>query len=222
MVPPSRGNTKGSPKAGPWLSGGRMQLAVSTNIDQVFAQMDRFVEQAQAVAVPRALNRLQEQAQTAGLRTIAKVYGIGPRTIERLLFVQLADRQNLEATMRIRGSGFPLYLFSPRQTNTGVSVKVKGRRVIVPHSFIARMSNKHIGVFARGTYGVKSRKIKFTGEYFGRYNFGRGRLPINEFYTTTPPSAFSNDDVTDAMYRRVQEQASKVLAQEVAFASRGR
>lgn len=198
-----------------------MQLAVSTNIDQVFAQMDRFVEQAQAVAVPRALNRLQEQAQTAGLRTIARVYGVGPRTMERYLTVQLASVRDLAATMTVRGAGFPLYAFSPRQTKGGVSVKVKGRRVIVPHAFITRMRNGHVGVFARGAYGAKSRKLVPNGKTFGRFRFGRTRLPINELFTTTPPSAFSNDEVTDAMYVRVRDQASKVLAQEVRFATRG-
>lgn len=198
-----------------------MQLAVSTNIDQVFAQMDRFVEQAQAVAVPRALNRLREQAQTAGLREVARVYGVGPRTMERYLTVHLASVRELAATMTVRGVGFPLYAFSPRQTKTGVSVQVKGRRLIVPHAFIKRMRSGHIGVYARGAYGAKSRKLVPNGQTFGRFNFGWNRLPINELFTTTPPSAFSNDDVTDAMYRRVQEQASKVIAAEIRFATRG-
>ncbi len=197
-----------------------MQLAVSTNIDQVFAQMDQFVEQAQAVAVPRALNRLREQAQTAGLREVARVYGVGPRTMERYLTVQLASVRELAATMTVRGVGFPLYAFSPRQTKAGVSVQVKGRRLIVPHAFIKRMRNGHIGVYARGAYGAKSGKLVPNGQTFGRFRFGKGRLPINELFTTTPPSAFSNDDVTDAMYVRVRDQASKVLAQEVKFATR--
>jgi hypothetical protein len=199
-----------------------MQLAVTTNIDQVFAQMDRFVEQAQAVAVPRAINRLQEQAQTAGLRTIARVYGVGPRTMERYLTVRLASGRELAATMTVRGVGFPLYAFSPRQTKAGVSVQVKGRRLIVPHTFIGRMRNGHVGVYARGAYGAKSRKLVPNGKTFGRFRFGKTRLPINELFTTTPPSAFSNDDVTEAMHYRVREQASKVMAQEIRFATRGR
>lgn len=199
-----------------------MQLAVTTNIDQVFAQMDRFVEQAQAVAVPRALNKLRDQAQTAGLRRISEIYRIGPRKMEKYLSVKVAAGREFEASIIVRGAGFPLYEFSPRQTRAGVSVLVKGRRVVVPHAFIGSMPSGHIGVFARGSYGSRSRKFVATGQSFGRFRFSKTRLSINELYTMSPAATFSNGEVTDAMHDRMRAQAASVLAREIAFASIGR
>lgn len=198
-----------------------MRLAVRSNIDQVFGELDRYVDQVETVAVPRALNKLGQQAQTAGFRKVSEIYGIGPRTMEKYATLKFATAQSLEVELTVRGKGFPIYTFSPRQTRGGVSVLIKGRRFIIPHTFIARMPSGHVGVFARGAYGGKSTKrIVLTGEEFGRFAFARRRLPINELYTMSPPDAASNPDVTDAMDERVQEQAAKVLQQEINFATR--
>lgn len=211
-----------------------MRLAVKTNLDEVFADLDRFVDRVETVAAARTLNKLSEQAQTAGFRKINDLYQIGPRTMDKYAAVKAADASNLQAEITVKGNGFPLYEFKPIATKQGVSVLVKGRRVLIPHAFIAKMRSNHTGVFARGAYGSKSgRKLKITGT-FGHFNFGRGErvkranrwgsteLPINEFFTFAPPDAFSNADVVAAMQDRVEEQAPKVLAQEIRFATSGR
>lgn len=198
-----------------------MGLRVRTNVDDVLRQMDDWVDQAKTVAVPRALNRLAQQGQTAGFRKVAQIYDIGPRTMEKFAVLKFAVPGNPEATITVKGIGFPLIAFQARQTRAGVSVRVKGRRFVVPHAFIATMRSGHRGVFARGAYGGKSqRKIERTGEVFGRYVYGRKRLPINELYTLSPPDAVSNPDVVDEIDRRVAEQAAKVLEQEISFATR--
>jgi hypothetical protein len=196
-----------------------VRLAIRANPDQAFTALDQFAARVQAIAVPRALNKLADQAQTAGLRAVNSIYKIGPRTMEKYVATTYAFPNKLEATLTAKGAGFPLYVFDPRQTRTGVSVSLKGRRVIIPHAFIATMPNGHVGVFARGAYGGKSnkRQLKATGAGFGRFTFGRGRLPINELYTLSPPDAFGNSDVTKAMDDRVEEQAAKVLQQEIRF-----
>lgn len=200
-----------------------MRLSLSTNMDEVFAQMDRFVEQAQTVAVPRALNRLRDQAQTVGLRRVSEIYRVGPRTMDRYLTVHMASARNLEASITVRGMGFPLYTFNPRPTKDGVSVSIKGRRVVVPHAFLASMESGHRGVFSRGAYGGKSSKSQFvpTGKKFGKFLLGRKRLPINELFTFGPTEAFRSDEVVEAMQARMHEQAARVLEREMRFASRG-
>lgn len=198
-----------------------MKLRARTNVNDVLRQMDTWVDQATTVAAPRAVNKLMQQAQTAGFRKVAEIYEIGPRTMEKFARVKFAVPGDLEAVLTVRGKGFPLYAFQPRQTRGGVSVRIKGRRFIGPHSFIARMRSGHVGVFARGAYGGKSgRKMVATGEKFGRFVYGRRRLPINELYSLSPPDAASNPDVTEAMQRRVDEQATKVFEQEIRFATR--
>ncbi len=196
-------------------------LRARTNESEVFADIDRFVARAKEIAVPRALNKLADQAQVAGLREINAIYKIGPRTMERYVRGTIASATRLEATLIAKGAGFPLYVFDPRQVRNGVSVVVKGRRIVILHAFIAVMRNGHIGVFARGAYGGKSgRRLRPTGHGISGFQFGMGRLPINELYTLSPPDAFANPQVTQAMNDRVQEQAQKVFAQEIAFVKR--
>jgi len=58
-----------------------MRMTSRDNLSQVMADIDSFARSITDVAAPRALNALRDQAQTAGLREIAKVYEIGPRTV---------------------------------------------------------------------------------------------------------------------------------------------
>lgn len=195
-----------------------MRLTSANNLDQVFAQLDRFADDMQRVAAVRAVNKLADQAQTAGFREIAKIYDIGPRVMENYASIRQAGAE-LEATITVKGKGFPLSEFKPIRTRKGISVKVKGRRVLIPHTFFTPKTNQR--VFARGGYGGKG-VVKPTGESFGRFAFGRSRLPINQLWTLGPATAFANDDVTNAMQDRVEEQAGKVLASEIRFARGGR
>lgn len=194
-----------------------MGLAIRSNVAQVNRDLDRFAA-AVTTALPRAVNKLKDQAETAGLRKASEIYGLGPRTIEKYLTIKLATTEDLEASITARGLGFPLSAFQPRPTAHGVSVLIKGRRVIVPHSFMATLSSGHAGVFARGSYGGKGSRFIPTGEAFGRFLFGRKRLPINELFTFSPPDVMANADVVDAMQAKVEEQTPIILGHEIDFA----
>lgn len=207
-------------------------IRAKTNVDEVLGKLDAWTKGVIDVAAPRALNRLADQAQVAGLRKINEIYRIGPRTMEKYASTKLASVHALEASITVKGQGFPLYLFSPREIagrgggkgkghakGGGVSILLKGRRVLIPHAFIATMKSGHVGVFARGAYGGKG-KQDFTGESSGRFLFGLRRYSINELFTFSAPGAFSNPEVTQAMNDRVREQFGPVLAQEISFASR--
>lgn len=196
-----------------------MGLALHSNVDQVLADAARFVAAAKAVAAPRALNALLPMARTAGLRKIADLYQIGPRTSEAWVSVKLATSGDLKATITVKGRGFPLSVFKPIQTPAGVSVLIKGKRFTIPHTFLVKRFGLH--VFARGAYSGKSGGLRSTGETFGRFVYGKGRLPIQELYSFGPAEAFANADVTQAMLDRVEEQAPKVIAREVAAVRRG-
>ena len=195
-----------------------MRLTSRDNLSQVMQDIDQFASSIQAVAVPRALNALLAQAQTAGLREIARVYEIGPRTMERYVEVKTATGADPQAEIIAKGRGFPLNVFKPVQTGKGVSVKVKGRRFTVPHAFVVAKFGGN--VFARGSYGGKYGG-RASGESFGRFLFGRSRLPISKLFSFAPPDALNNQRVRDAMDARVEEQGGKVLAREIASARRG-
>lgn len=200
-----------------------MRLHASTNISDVFAKFDAFAESVRAVAMPRALNKLIAQAQVAGLRAVNAEYRIGPRAFEKYVRTTLVSGNRLEAIITVTGSGLPLALFNPRVVRGrggGVRVTLKGRTFLIPHAFMPTLKSGHRGVFARGAYGGKG-KQDFTGERFGRFQFGKRRFSINELFTFAPPGAFSNPIVTEAMNARMIEQAGKVIAQEIRFATRG-
>ena len=199
-----------------------MTLRATHNLDEVLNKLDAWTDGVFEVAAPRAINKLVDQAQVAGLRKISDIYRIGPRTFEKYASLTLAEPGALEATITVRGAGFPLYLFNPRQVKGkggGVRVTLKGRTFVIPHAFIARMKSGHVGVFARGAYGGKGKNIA-TGERFGKFQFGKNRYSINELFTFSAPGAFSNPEVTDAMNERVFEQYGNVMAQEIRFAAR--
>lgn len=195
-------------------------LSVRSNEAEVFADLDAFIDNIRNVASARAENKLRDQAKTAGFKKINELYKIGPRTMDQYTTLKFAGGSN-RAEIVVKGRGFPLYVFQPRQTKAGVSVLVKGRRITIKGAFIAKMRSGHVGVFARGSYGGKSARLQASGDVFGRFIFGRRRLPINELYTFGPAEAFRNAAVIKAMDDRVREQAPKVLAQEFRFASRG-
>ena len=199
-----------------------LSMSVSANADEVFAKIDGFVSMVASKAIPRAINKLAAQAQTAGLRKVNDIYKIGPRAFEAYVQVRLAKDGGLSAEISVKGKGLPMALFQPKRIKGkggGVSVLIKGRRFMIPHAFIAKMKSGKVGVFARGAYGGKG-KITPSGESFGRFVFGRKRFSINELFTFSPPAAFKNPDVTDAMVARVEEQMGKVINQEIKFASR--
>ena len=209
-----------------------MRLSLSSNADKALADVDRFVDDVRHRAFRVAAPRIRDRARTAGLREIARIYGIGPRTMERFIRVSVEDTANgFAATISAKGQGFPLSAFEPIAVRgVGVSVKVKRRRFMIPGAFIATMASGRVGVFARGAYGGRGLRRQ-TGS-FGRFKFGRGRriykgatrkllkgseLPINELYTLSPGDALVNPDVVEAMAIVVDQQAGPIIKQAVRF-----
>ena len=195
-----------------------MRMTSRDNLAQVMQDIDQFARSITAVAAPRALNVLRDQAQTAGLREIARVYEIGPRTMEKYVTVKPATGADLQAEIAVKGAGFPMRIFKPVRTDKGVRVTIKGRTFVVPHSFVIAKFGGH--VYARGSYGGKYGG-QASGESFGRFLFNRSRLPISKLLSFAPPDTLNNRSVQDAMDAKVEEQAGKTLAREIAAARRG-
>jgi hypothetical protein len=219
-------------------------FSVKVNTDDAFAKLDAYAEAVRNVALPDALNRLGEQARVAGEREIRKTYGLTIAQFSKYISVTPALRGGkLEYTIAATGKGFPLLLFKPIQTRHGVSVVLKGRRVVVPHAFIQTVGGNQ-QVWARGTYYAaasgtgttgkgagKRRKrgireatgrsaFEATGERWGRFAFGRHHFPISLLRTTTPPSALMAPEVVRAMSDRIEEQMGKVINAAIKYATR--
>lgn len=165
-------------------------------------------------ATTRALNKVAAQGKTAAGREIKQEYQISTRVISRSISLRRAGRGVLQALVVAEGKPLPMIAFNARQSKAGVTVQIKGKSITVPHAFIKSMKSGHRGVFARGGY---KGAIQRTGEEFGRFKFGRGRLPIGELFTISVPKGFSNKVVQGKIMARVQEQFPKVLAQEINY-----
>lgn len=220
-----------------------IRLKTRTNIDAVFAKLDAYEEAIKERATVVALNKLGDQARVAGERQVRKTYGLTIEQFRNYIEVRLADPGALEYTIVATGKGFPMSLFKPRVVRGiggGVSVVLKGRRVLIPHAFMLNGQ-----VFARGTYNAnaagtgttgkrsgKRRKrgireatgasaFEATGQRFGRFAYGRHRFPITMLRSTTPPSALMAPDVVEAMNKRIRDQAPSVIKNAIKFATSG-
>lgn len=209
----------------------KIKLNLRTNVDQVFAELDAYVDAIKAVAIPRALNELSDNASTVGVRAMAAEYGL-PQNVIRKYVRQVRARVpgGVEARLEAFGRALPLVLFphSPttpargKSRGKGVTVRIKGKAVFIKGGFIQRMPNGYVGIFVRGAYGGKSTKRPFigTGEAFGvTFRYGKGRLPINEILTASPSTMFANRDTIEAMNARVEAQAPAVIARNIRFAA---
>jgi hypothetical protein len=195
-------------------------VGLRTNVDAVLRDMDGFVDGALSVAAPRAANELLDRALLTGERAVRDVYALPLATIRKrsIITIKRARRGDLEASFNVKGKGFALVDFNPRQTPNGVAVTIKGRRHVIAHTFLRRMPNGHVGVFARGGYAArfqfhKGRHVKRNGKWT--------ELPIAELYSFGPPDTFSHPEVVPKMLERVEEDAPKVMQREIRSAARG-
>jgi hypothetical protein len=196
-----------------------MRLKVRDNLAEVERDLDRLAERIRTTAIPRALNALIGSAQSAGFRSIAQTYQIPARTMEQYASQRLASAADLQASITVKGRGFPLSTFNPVQGPRGVTVTIKGRRVLIPHAFMTPKFGTH--VFARGAYASKAKGIRPTGQSFGRFDFGKTRLPISELYSFAPPDAFDNPATVAAMEDDTAERAPVQLRRELGAVARG-
>ena len=198
-----------------------MRVKAKGNADDVLKGLDAFASKVE-LATTRAVNKLIEQAETEGLRKMAALYQIPKGIFAKYMRVRLAANGTFVASINARGQGLPLYLFKPRQIKGrggGTKVTLRGRTFLIQHAFIARMKSGKVGIFARGAYGGKGKQA-FTGESFGRFQFGRRRFSINELFTISAPGAFSHTEVTAAMNALVEGKSAAILDREIKFATR--
>lgn len=218
-----------------------MRLRSKGNIDEVMAAFDLLQADIER-AEPRVLTTLASQADVAGRRAIRDIYGISTADLAPYFDVEIASLSNPEARIVANGKGFPLRFFRPRKTKQGVEFTIKGKTVLWEHAFIATIRGGERQVFARGRYGPGAAEaprrrrgrrkaglapsgggslFRATGERFGRFAFGYGRLPISLLRSSSPPDVLGNPDVLKAMNDRVEQQAPSVLARELKAAARG-
>jgi hypothetical protein len=208
-----------------------MRIRAKTNADEVIGDIDRWLGDLADKVAPAVVNELADRAETVGVREVAREYGLTQRDFRKYLRRTRARAGDPEAEIRAIGPALPVGLFSPIPTAKGVSVRIKGKRILIPHAFIQKVKagdKTYQGVFARGAYGGKG-VLYLQGESFGRFVFGysrrknkkqrkgsgRSRYSINELYTFGPSDAWRNETVVTAMQDRVESEMGKVMQQQI-------
>lgn len=191
-----------------------VRVDIRHNINDAVDRLTKLSKAMRDTAITRTINKTALQGKTQAGREIRDRYQISTRVIGRSISIQRAGRGVLQATIKVEGKPLPLIAFQAKKDPRGVAVNIKGRRVVVPHAFIATLKSGHKGVFARGGYKGSFEK---NGKQFGRFQFGKKRFPIGELFTASLPQGFNNKVVKAAVVKRITDQFPVVLAQEIAY-----
>lgn len=141
-------------------------------------------------AVGSALNHTISQVKTQANRLIREEIKLKSKDINNRLVIVRANSSKgawmqLQARMKVSGKPVPLISYGARQTKGGVVVRVKNKRTVLKHAFIARMRSGHQGVFVRK---------------------GKKRLPIQELYSTRVSDVFNNNGFMPKLAGFAQEK----------------
>jgi Prophage minor tail protein Z (GPZ) len=121
-----------------------VEANMASLVDMV-AVLRRAGEKAPA-AIQRAINHTGDKALTAVTRTLAKQTGVKYRAVRRALTAKRAWPGKATYTISSRGGYLSLKEFEPRQTRSGVSVNVWGKRRVFPRAFIVPRLGGHVFV----------------------------------------------------------------------------
>lgn len=204
-----------------------MATSFSINIDDYLRKTGRLagsLSKSQVDTVlSRTINRTLNTGRTAGVRDIRKEYpGVTQRDLEgkpkgggkgTKMFVSNATKAKLTGSLNATGTPMSLRAFKPRQVRRGVTVRIKGTRVLFPHSFLIKKFGNT--VFSRGNYR--------TGGGFDyrnkRVNTKKGSsdLPITTRVTVSQGVMFYNPSVMSKTLKRINEIFPKRFEHEISY-----
>lgn len=183
-----------------------VQIKTTLHVGDALAALDGFSDRLKSKALPRALNKVADQAKVQASREIrAAGYQLKVSVIKAAITLKRANRNTLQAEVIASAPMMPLYSYAARRTKKGITVAVRGgqRKLIQnQHAFIATMRSGHTGIFERVVVGGKRAP----------------RLPIRELYGPSIPQAFANKTVQQALVRVVRERFPAILEHEIKFA----
>lgn len=183
-----------------------VQIKTNLHVGDALAALDGFSDRLRSKALPRALNKVADQAKVQASREIrAAGYQLKVSVIKAAITLKRANRNTLQAEVIASDHMMPLYAYAARRTKKGITVAVRGgqRKLIQnPHAFIATLRGGNTGIFERVVVGGK--RVP--------------RLPIRELYGPSIPQAFANKTVQQALVRVVRERFPAILEREIKFA----
>jgi len=139
----------------------------------------------------RGLNRTATSARTEISRSLAGRIGLRIKDVRDKLSLQRATYSNWRSAVGVSGKKFGLIKFGARQTKKGVTYRLKQKRVLIRHAFIASMKTGHRGVFLRK---------------------GAARLPIQELRGPSLAQVYTG---AQDQVNRIQAESAARLAKNI-------
>lgn len=118
-------------------------------------------------AASRAINKTATTIRSKITKLVRQYIPLKLKDIRKKIVVIKANRSRLFARIRVKGGLTPLIKFGARETKSGVSFKVAGKREKLRHAFISTMPSGHQGVFERQIKGGKPVARLSIDEKFG-------------------------------------------------------
>lgn len=197
-----------------------MQVNVRDNIQQVLARMTSYKADVVDKAVPRALNRVAEQARTAiGRELRADGYNLSAAEIKAAIATIKANKGRLVATLKVGRRTKSLIYFNARETKDGVRVKVHGSPKLIKGAFIAQRLNGVSGVYVEdksaGKIVIRRQKQYKRGSRGGWHDY-----PVRKLYGPSVGGVYANERVQATMMRLIAEMFEARLEHEIKYLSR--
>jgi Prophage minor tail protein Z (GPZ) len=131
-----------------------------------------------------ALNDTAKNAQVQAAQQVAPLMGLPSRDVKAAMTIETARPDHLEAAVVARGRPIPMIRFKPRESRSGVHVRIGGDVETYRRAFIAT-ARGHRGVFER---------------------VGKARLPIRELYGPSVPGMFARTDVLPVVQTTMRDR----------------
>lgn len=152
---------------------------LKSDMAKIYRDLDKSkIEQA----TYRALNHTTAKAKTSASRYSRDRMRLKIRDIKKEIKVTKARPGRLYSSLGAGQGPLRVKLFPHGQRRKGVAVGVSpGRRKLINRSFVAKMPNGSVGVFARGRYGPNGFRFDKKGDGT------KGKGKITQLLTTTVP-----------------------------------
>lgn len=155
-------------------------------------------------AIVSALNKTGASTMTAASRTIRETYNIKAKDIKDAVEPRKASKSNMVFTIYVKSPKFSLFDFQARQTQPGVTAKLRkgGGRTLYRHTFIATMPESgHTGVFVRTKKMMRKKK----------------KQALKKLSVFSVPDIYKRLDVQNAIEKTVDEKFQTNFAHDLEF-----
>jgi len=178
-------------------------------LKQVKELMDQLQPPRLNWALRNAVNDTAKQVERQAERDVAKAASIPGKRVKAGIYIRpMATADLLEATVRGSKSPLPLKIFKAKETPAGVTVRIWGKKQVLPHAFI------------RGGKFPDRKDLGMGGHIFAR--IGKNRSPIRKVPGATIAEAMVQPAISNALVKLGQERMLVNLKRQLDRYSRSR